>query len=282
MATALTGNAERREIDMRRNLAAALALSALLAFGGAAFAGASQITLRAGNLILTFGGNVAPKKLPKRTFAPAGATVFGKIKTSDGTHPSAFREAIFDIDKNILVDSTGIPVCKGGQLEARDTKAAKRVCGTTIVGSGSAHVEIAFPEQGPIKVASPLLVFNGGTSGGKTKLLIHTFITVPAPTAIVTQVTLKRVHKGRFGLHGIARVPVVAGGSGSALDFSFKVKRNYRYKGKRRSFLMARCPDGKFKVKTTKTLFKNEAHTPGVAPQTILSGGLVTPCKPKG
>jgi hypothetical protein len=267
---------------MRRNLMLALALSALLALGAVALASASQVTLRAGNLILTFGGNVAPKKLPKKRFAPASARVFGKIKTSDGTHPSAFREAIFDIDRNVTVDSRGMPVCRAGQLEARDTRAALRVCGKTIVGSGNAHAEIAFPEQAPIRVASPLKVFNGGTRGGKTKLLVHTFITVPAPTAIVTQVTLKKVRKGRFGMHGVAKVPVIAGGSGSALDFSFKVKRSYRFKGRKRSFLMARCPDGRFQVRTTRTLFKNEAQVPGVAAQTVLKGGLVTPCKPRG
>ena len=265
---------------MRRNLVLVLALSAALAVGVAAVASATQITLRAGNLILTFGGNVSPKKLPRHHFAPASAKVFGKVKTSDGTHPSAFREAQFDIDRNVLVNSTGLPVCRPGQLEARDTKAAKRVCGKTLVGSGHADAEIAFPEQTPIKVPSPLLVFNGGTHGGKTKLLIHTFITVPAPTAIVTQVTLQRKHKGRFGLHGVAKIPVIAGGSGSALDFSFKVKRFYRFRHRKRSFLMARCPDGKFKVRTTRTVFKNEAQVPGVSPQTVLQGGLATPCKP--
>lgn len=267
---------------MSKNFVLVLALAAALAIGAAAVANATQITLRAGNLILTFGGSVAPKKLPRQHFAPVAATVFGRIKTSDGTHPSAFREAVFDIDKNVSVNSTGLPVCKASQLEARDTKAAKRVCGKTILGSGHADLEVAFPEQAPIEIKSPLLVFNGGTHGGKTELLIHTFITVPAPAAVVTDVTLKRVHKGRFGLHGVARVPVVAGGSGSVLDFSFKVKRFYRVKGNRRSFLMARCPDGKFRVRTTKTLFKNEANTPGVAAQTVLMGGLVTPCRPKG
>jgi hypothetical protein len=265
---------------MRRNLVLALALSATLALTATAVAGATQITLRAGNLIVTFGGNVSPKKLPRHRFAPISAKIYGKVKTSDGTHPSAFREADFDIDRNVLVDSRGLPVCKAGQLEARDTRAAKRVCGKTIVGHGVAHAEIAFPEQAPIKVPSPLLVFNGGTRGGTTKLLIHTFITVPVPAAIVTQVTLKREHKGRFGIHGVAKIPVIAGGSGSALDFSFQLKRHYRFRHRKRSFLMARCPDGKFKVRTTKALFKNEAHEPGVAPRTVLQGALATPCKP--
>ena len=265
---------------MRRNLVLALALSAVLALGAAAVAGASQITLRAGNLIVTFGGDVTPRVLPRHHFAPAGARIFGKVKTSDGTHPSAFREADFDIDRNVLVDTRGLPVCKPGQLEARDTKAAKRVCGKTLVGHGVAHAEIAFPEQKPIKVPSPLLVFNGGTRGGVTKLLIHTFITVPVPAAIVTQVTLKREHKGRFGTRGVAKIPVIAGGSGSALDFSFGLKRYYRFRHRKASVLTARCPDGKFKVRATKVLFKNEAREPGVAPQTVLKGALATPCRP--
>ena len=63
---------------------------------------------------------------------------------------------------------------------------------------------------------SPLLIFNGGESGGKVTLLAHTFITVPAPAAIVTRVTVQR--KGA-GVHAIARIPVIAGGSGSAVDF---------------------------------------------------------------
>jgi len=264
---------------MRKNLVLVLALSATLAVAVAAFASAAQITLRAGNLILTFGGNIAPKELPRKHFAPARGNVFGKIKTSDGTHPSAFREAIFDIDKNVLVNSRGLPICRAGQLEARDTRSAKRVCGKTIVGSGSAHAEVAFPEQAPIRIASPLLVFNGGTRGGKTTLLIHTFITVPAPAAIVTQVTIQK--KGT-GVHTISKIPVAAGGSGSALDFNFKLGKTYSYKGKKVGYFEARCPDGVFKVNAKKVLFKNEAQVPGVASQTVLKGGIAVPCKPKG
>jgi hypothetical protein len=73
---------------------------------------------------------------------------------------------------------------------------------------------------------------------------------------------------------------VIAGGSGSVLDFRFKLGRNFRFRGQKRSWAMARCPDGVFKVKTPKTVFKNEARTPGVGAQTVLRGGLAVPCKP--
>lgn len=254
---------------MRRNLLVALALCAVVAAGFAGIASAAKITIRAGNLITTFGGNAIPKAIPKSKFAPVKTNIFGQIKTSDGTHPSALREVVVDFDKDAKVNVAGIPVCKPGQLEARDTKAAKKVCGKTVVGSGKATVEIKFPEQKPILVPSPLTVFNGGKSGGKTKLLIHVFITVPVPAAVVTQVT---VTKKGAGLHSVAKVPVVAGGAGSALDFNFTIDKIGE----------AKCPDGKFNVSTPKILFKNEAGEPGAPAQTTMKGKLAVPCTPKG
>ena len=264
---------------MRRNLILTVALAAALSVGVAAIAGAVSTKFRVGNLVMTFGGSAVPKKLPRNDYAPVSSNVFGKIATSDGTHPSAFREIVVDFDKDVKVNVKGYPVCKAGQLEATNTTDAMKACGKTLLGSGSAHAEIAFPEQKPIKVASPLLIFNGGQKGGKTLLLIHTFITVPAPTAIVTTVTIQK--KGS-GLHTIAKVPVIAGGSGSALDFSFKLGKKYVYKGEKLSYLEARCPDGVFKVNVPSVLFKNEAKVPSVAATTTLKGALAVPCTPKG
>ena len=264
---------------MRSILLVVLALSAAMAVGVAAIASAASNTIKFGNLEVKFGGTVTPSKMPKNKFVGVTTNIFGKIKTTDGTHPSAMRETIVDIDKDAKVDSTGLPVCKPGQLEARNTAAAKKVCGKTTVGSGLAHAEIAFPESKPILVTSPITVFNGGTKGGKTKLLIHTFITVPVPAAIVTEVTISK--KGA-GTHAVALVPKIAGGSGSVLDFKFKLGKDYTYKGQKRSLLMAKCPDGKFKVTTPKILFKNEAHVPGVPATSTLKGGLQVPCKPAG
>lgn len=263
---------------MRRKLAGALALSAVLALAIGAVAQAVTTTVKAGNLVLVFGGSTSPKALSKTTFTPVTTNIEGKISTTDGTHPSALREAVVDIDKDVQINVKGLPVCKPGQLEAQDTAAARKVCGATTIGTGVAHAEIAFPEQNPIKVTSPITVFNGGESGGKVHLLIHTFITVPVPAAIVTQVTIQR--KGT-GIHSIAKIPAIAGGSGSAIDFKFKVGRTYAYKGKKVGYGMARCPDGQFKVKT-KGIFRNEAHVAGVPSTTTLSGALAVPCTPKG
>lgn len=270
------------DIGVRKRLSLVLALAVALALGIAGAASAvklSSTTVQAGNLRITFGGGIHERTLPKRRFAPFKHTIFGKIKTTDGTHPSALREAVIDVDKDVKINTRGFPVCRAGQLEARDTKAAKRVCGKTIIGKGKATAEVDFPEQAPLKVFSPLLVFNGGGNARRTKLLIHTFLTVPVPAAIVTTVTVQ--NRGT-GVHAIAKIPVIAGGSGSALDFRFTLGETFRYKRKRVGYFEARCPDGVFKVRSGRALFKNEAGTPGVAPQTVLKGGLSIPCKGTG
>lgn len=280
---------EERDIDMRGNhidvrkkLISVLALAAVVALGVAGVASAVKLTsttVRAGNLSVTFGGGVHQGTLPKHKFSPFQHTIFGTIETTDGTHPSAFRELVLDVDKDVKINTKGFPVCRAGQLEARDTKSAERVCGKTIIGKGKATAEIAFPEQAPIKMPTPLLVLNGGESGGKVTLLIHTFLTVPVPAAVVTTVTIQR--KGA-GLHAIAKIPVIAGGSGSALNFRFTLGKTYRYQDKMVGFFEARCPDGVVKVRSERALFKNEAGTPGVAAQTVLKGGLSVPCNGKG
>jgi len=189
------------------------------------------------------------------------------------------QEVDFDVDKDVKINVKGYPACKAGKRETRDPGAAMKACGDTVLGKGKADVEIAFPEQKPIKVPSPLTIFNGGEKGGKITLYFHIFITVPAPTAVVTTITISR--KGT-GLHSVAKIPVIAGSSGSLIDFNFTLGKTYTYKGKKVGYFEAKCPDGVFKVNVPKVLFKNEAQTPGVAAMTVLKGGLAVPCTPEG
>ncbi len=257
----------------------ALAAWAALSLGVAAIASAVTFTAEVGNLVMTFSAEGSPTKLPRNEYVPATTTISGKIKTKDGRHPSALREAIVEIDKDVKINVKGLPVCKPGQLQARDTRGALKVCGDTEIGSGIAHAEIAFPEQPAIQVSSPLKIFNGGESGGKVKLWIHSFITVPVPAAIVTDVTVTR--KGT-GIHSLAKVPVIAGGSGSAIDFKFKLGKTFTYKGKKVGYGEGKCPDGIFKVRVPKLFFKNETREPGVPATTNISGQVGVPCTPKG
>jgi hypothetical protein len=200
--------------------------------------------VRAGNIVFGDNGGISPTTLPRQGFAPATARIIGKIGTVDGTHPPALRHVEADIDRTIRLDAVGLLTCRLGQLQARSTRDAKRACGEAVVGSGSATVEVAFPEQAPFSSTGPLVLFNGGVRGKTTTVFLHAYVDVPAPTAIVVPATVTRIRKGRFGLHLEAKIPRIAGGAGSATHFELKIGRRFSYKGERRSFLSAGCPTG--------------------------------------
>jgi hypothetical protein len=196
-------------------------------------------------------GGISPARLPKHGSAPVTARIDGEIKTSDGSHPPALQDLQADIDRTIEVDAVGLPTCRENQLKATSSATAKKVCGDAIVGSGTAEVEVAFPEQAPFRSTGPLLLFNGGVHGATTTVFLHAYVDVPAPTAVIVRATVTRIHKGRFGLRLKAHIPVVAGGAGSATAFDLKIGRRYTYEGRRKSFLSAGCPTGSWATKGT-------------------------------
>jgi hypothetical protein len=265
---------------MRRNLMLGLGLVAV-SLGAAASATAVPICLLTSeycgtpHLNATFGTHVSPMKLPAHEYAPVRWRLFGKIGTSDGSHPPALREIELDVDKDVRLNAKGYPACRASGRERRDPGAMMAACRAAVLGKGGARVEVAFPEQEPILVKSPLTVFNGGESRGKAKLLIQIIVTVPVPTAVVTEVTIIR---RATGVHTVSKVPTIAGGNGSLIDFKFKLGKTFSYKGKSVGYFEAKCPDEVFKVNAKKLLFKNEAQTPGEAASTSLKDSLTVPC----
>lgn len=231
------------------NLIRSITVGAALALIIVASALAKTEVTRVGNLIIMDNGEISPSKLPRDRQVPVAATLNASVATADGSHLPAAREIVIDIDKTIHVNANGLPLCRAGQLEARDTKAARRICGNAIVGRGTGLAEIGFPEQEPIMVSSPLTMFNGGVKGGKTTLFVHAFITVPVPAAIVTRVEITPINSGHYGLHTVSKIPVIAGGAGSVKKFKLKIDRKFTYRGKKRSYLTASCQTGRYFTK---------------------------------
>lgn len=247
----MAGAGQDRSMKKLPTYLTSLAAGLALTFAATAFAdlGGNKKEQCAGNICITDDGGIAPSKLPKRGKAPIKARLLGEIETRDGTHPPPVQSLELDIDKTIDVDAVGLPTCKAAQLEARSSTAAKQACGNAMVGSGSAEVEVEFPEQKPFRSTGPVVLFNGGVRGRTTSLFLHAYVNVPAPTAVVTKVTVTRVNRGRFGLHIAAQVPKIAGGSGSVTMFELRVGRKFTHKGERKSFLIAGCPTGTWVTK---------------------------------
>jgi hypothetical protein len=231
---------------MTKHLLRALVIGVGLALIFTTGALAKREVVRVGNLFLADNGGISPSKLPRHRQAPIAAHIHGEIGTTDGSHPPAVETVTVDFDKTIQVNAKGLPACPRGRLEASPTVAAKAACPDSIVGSGAGEVEVAFPEQKPLTAKGPIVLFNGGVKGGTTLLYIHTYVSIPAPTAVVVRVKISRIHRGHFGLRALAEIPAIAGGAGSATDFELTLSRTFAYKGEKQSYLTASCPTGSY------------------------------------
>jgi hypothetical protein len=270
----------------RKKLVAGLVLGvALVALGVAAGATAQRYVatcLRSNSLWdgcgarleVGFGGAVTPKVLPRDELAPVGFEVHGRIAVVGGGHPSALRETIIDVPEDVGINAAGLPACPRRKLAGSGVAAARRLCRKAIVGSGMAH--IGFTSSDAI-IESPLTLFNGGGSGGETRLFVHGAIFVPSPMPLIGMVKIQRKYAG---LHTTWKLPPILEGDGSLLDFRFKVERRFMAMGAAHSYLAAKCPSGDLLANVPKMLFRNEARTPGVAATTVLKGLVSVPCSP--
>lgn len=226
-----------------------LALSALLAVGVTGLAGAERLTL--GKMIIDVDGGFAPTRLPKHTFAPISLSVRGDISTVDGSQPTAVSRVVVDYDRNGLLTTRGLPQCDPGQIENTTTPAARQACGKALVGEGFASGTVQFPDDAPFAASSTVLAFNGTPQGGHPVILLHAYAFVPAPTTFVVPVVITKVNKGRYKYESTLDAPVIAGGYGVVTHFDLKIDRRYSFKGKRLSFLAARCADGRLQATGT-------------------------------
>jgi len=262
---------------MRRGSAVAVAVVTLIGIAAIGLAVASDgnpepTVVRAGNMVLEVDGNIAPDVLPRHRFAPMGFWGSARLSTIDGSHPPALEESVFDGDKDVVVSVRGLPVCRLAELRAVETKKAEAACGDAILGRGSAKVEVAFPEQKPFDSNGPLIFFNGGERNGVVKVLAYSYVSVPAPTAVIATAEIRRERKGPFGLRVETQVPRIAGGAGSFVAAKFSMRRIYTYEGRRRSVISARCPDGLIRAKGVFTF----------SDDTVLSGSVFRTCRAAG
>jgi hypothetical protein len=242
----------------------------------AIFAAGYGTTIRAGNLVVDFNGTVSPKALPKHQMVPIGFHASTSIGTADGSHVPPALSAHLQVDKHIRIDSTGLPSCTAGRLEASSPSQAMKACGPALIGKGSTAVQVEFPEQKPFSASGPVLAFNGPSSGGYGgqgyhEQLYYTYVSVPVPTAVVVVAKLTK-DTGKYGYKVSVMIPKIAGGSGSVTHVEFSIDRKWTYKGQEHSFLNAECPDGRF-VNQIEVAYGDGSD---------LKGSLVNSCQSKG
>ena len=243
---------------------------AALAF--AALAQAEALKLRAGDIIITADGGFPPTRLPKHENAPITLHGGGKVSTVSGDLPPILETINIEFDRHGSVETTGLPVCREGQLEATTVAQARKTCPGAIVGKGRGTRVVNFPEQAPIPASSPITLFNGPKKDGNPTVLAHAYTTDPVVTTFIVPVVIEKIHKGVYGYRTKAKIPKIADGAGIPISGHLKIGHKWTYKGKKHTYVNARCETGHLQARGQFT-FKDG---------TFLVGVFITPCQVRG
>lgn len=239
------------------------------ALGGLAIASsAGAVKVRVGDLILNADGGFAPTALPKYRDAPIKLYGSGRLSTVSGKLPPIAETVTIEYDRHGSVETAGLPVCRASKLETTTVARARRNCPGSIVGKGFGRAVVAFPEQRRIPISSPITLFNGPKKRGRPTVLAHAYTTVPVPTTFVVPIVIEKINKGVYGYRTIARIPKIAGGAGHGVSLRGTVGRKWTHKGRRRSYVNARCETGHLQARLAIS-FKDE---------TFLTGTFVKGC----
>ncbi len=247
------------------------ALLGLLVVAGTAGAvrKVERVELRAGDLLVVGYGGFRPETLPKHHNAPITVYGGGKLSTVSGEIPPILNNITFEFDRHGAVDTTGLAVCTYGKLVATDVATARRTCKDAIVGEGFGTAVVKLPEQGPIPASTGITIFNGPKVGGNDSVLVHAHLDVPAPSTVLFPVVIEKIHKGVYGYRVNAEIPKIVNGYGHPISGHITIGRKWTYKGKKHSYVNARCETGRLQARGKF----------GFEDGTRLSGTFFRPCK---
>jgi len=210
---------------------------------------ASAIRIRAGDLIAIGDGGFRPTTLPKHRDAPIILYGHGRLETVSGDLPPILKTAVIDFDRHGHVETRGLPVCTAARLQATTPARARRNCRGSIIGRGVGRAIVKFPDQAPIPISSPVTGFNGPKRNGNPTVLGHAYVRIPVQVALVVPIEIERIDEGTYGYRVRVRIPVIAGGHGIPIAIRGKVGRKWAYKGKRLSYVNARCATGRLQAR---------------------------------
>jgi hypothetical protein len=262
--------ADRRRNRPRRLLLTIAAVGVALLVTAAAAVAVQHI--QAGDLVVEAEGGFTPQTLPRHTNAPIVLHGGGSISSASGGLPPIIKELTILFDRHGSVETTGLPICRIARLKATTTATARKACPGAIVGEGEGKAVIAFPEQRPITLSSPITLFNGAPKHGDPTVIAHAYLSSPVSTTYLVPIVIETIHQGVYGYRTEATIPPIAGGAGVPISGHLRIGKKWTYKGKRYSYVNARCETGKLQAKGEFTF----------AEGTRLEATFIKPCKTRG
>jgi hypothetical protein len=186
---------------------------------------------------------VTPKALYKKTAKPGTLNVEVVTGSTTAAAPSPAVHDVIDFDQNLSLATKGLPTCTASQLQNTSTEAAEKVCGKAKIGSGTAITLL--PLGNLYTEPTVVTAFNGAPQGGKPVVFLHAYGTSPVQTTLVLTGVVSNYNKEGYGPRLDVTIPPIAGGSGAITDFKVKINKTWTYKGKKMSFVNAKCPASK-------------------------------------
>jgi hypothetical protein len=220
-----------------RLVALAVAGGLLVALAGPATAEVAQKN----GLIVSFGGSISPRVLPRTGTTPVAITIEGGVRTADGELPPSLQRISLEINRDGVLDRRGLPTCRIGQLQPSSSGEALANCGAARVGGGLVTGQIVLPDQLPFGFHGRVIAFNGRSADGSPAILAHLYAKVPIALTFVLVLRVERTH----GTYGTRLVAVVPGRDRRILhitSFRLHLGRDFEANGQQQSYLSASCP----------------------------------------
>lgn len=188
---------------------------------------------------------IRPKKLSKKKLTPATlkVTTLTTSTTDPNGVPSPAVHATIDFDKNAAIFTKGLGTCSPSKVTGKSTEEAERACRSAIIGRGQA---LAYLRSSHVyEVPQTVTAFNGTPKGGKPVVILHTYGTTPLQASLVLVGTVSAYNKEGYGPRLDLEIPLIAGGTGALKEFQVTINKKWTYKGQKRSFISAKCPNSK-------------------------------------
>ena len=215
---------------------ATLAVAAFLVAGTAQ----AEVVQR-GDLRVTVGAELSPKRLPRTGAAPIAVTVGGQIATTDDGLPPQLKSLRIELNRHGHLETAGLPRCRESQIQPASTASALAACRAALVGQGDFSVDVVLGTQQPYPTKGRLLVFNG-TYKGKPALLGHIYSNHPFANSFVIPFAIGTLRHGQFGTVLTAELPRAFVKWGYLTSLTMRLGRSYFHEGRRRSLLSSGCP----------------------------------------
>jgi len=238
---------------MRKHLVWIIAVAAVLSVAAVAYA--------ANTTTATEKIGVSPSKLSKKDFKGVKLTTTTTFlangdpgtSTAPTLTPAAASDVKLKFDDDLKFTTKGLATCKQSQIEQTTTDQAINKCGKAKIGTGSATVCVVgtpgSPCAGPF--TGKITAFNGKPKNGNPTILLHVRVDALSSTVILVG-TLKGGGSGDYGK--TLDVPVPSTVPTATTNFKVAIEKQYKYKGKKKKYVTARCADKDKKINLQATV----------------------------